>query len=370
MRTRQQGAGLLIPVLLVITVAAFAVVVAASQSGTDIQASDANADSLQAMFVAETGIERQLKRFAAGTACTALGDNPGTVPVEATHTITDLSTIGLGTTAYSITLVNGLATDFAGAPLPATQCRVPVTGTVIASNVTRTIHAIVDRNLLEGPDNPTFNNPTTAGAPSGWTLTPATSFANNGGPDGAAPNCSRSAWLAKTNSAGGAVQRSEGQVPVSFTTTGGSTTTITFHWRITDRTGACGIGGAGPAWPAVCAAAGGFEGQVCFRFVGAGTSVANYRNDSTGSVAGVPCPGAVPSTFATCSTGYQPLYPVKQTVTMPMVAGVVNNVFFNMRLQQGGRREMFLDHIEATNPTAIGAAHVKVWRDCSTAPCP
>ena len=38
-----------------------------------------------------------------------------------------------------------------------------------------------------------------------------------------------------------------------------------------------------------------------------------------------------------------------------------------LRLQQGGRREMYLDHIEATNATAIGAAHVVLWRDCSTA---
>lgn len=362
MRTRQQGAGLLIPVLLVITVAAFAVIVAASQSAGDIQGSDANADGQQALLIAETGIERALKRFAAGTAC-------GGALAE---TIDDLSTIGLGTTTHRITIGAALTSDFAGTALPATQCRVPVTGTVLASNVSRTIHAIVDRNLLEGPDNPTFDNPTTAGAPSGWTLNPVTSFANTGGPDGTAPNCSRSAWLAKTNSGGGggAVQRSEGQVPVSFTTTGGSTTTITFHWRITDRTGACGIGGGGPAWPGVCAAAGGFDGQVCFRFVGAGTSVADYRDDSTGSVAGVPCPGATPSTFAPCSSGYQPLYPVKQTVTMPMVAGAVNNIFFNMRLQQGGRREMFLDHIEATNNTAVGAAHVKVWRDCSTAANP
>lgn len=358
MRTRQQGVGLLIPVVLVITVAAFAVIVAASQSGGDIQGSDANADSLQALLVAETGIERALKRFATGTACGA----------ALTEAITDLSTIGLGTTAYRIDIGAGITNDFSGAALPGTQCRIPVTGTVLGSNVSRTIHAIVDRNLLDGPDNPTFNNPTTVGAPSGWALNPAaTSYADNGGPD-----CSRSAWLAKTNSGGGggAVQRSEAQVPVNFTATGGSNTAISFHWRITDRSGACGVGGGGPAWPGVCAVAGGFDGQVCFRFVGAGTSVADYRDDATGTVAGVPCPGATPSVFAPCSNGYQPGYPTKQTINMPMAGGVVNTVYFNLRLQGGGRREMFLDHIEATNDTAVGAAYVRVWRDCSTAACP
>ena len=54
-----------------LTAAAFAVLVAASQSGGDIQATDANADSLQALFLAETGVERALKRFATGTACGA-----------------------------------------------------------------------------------------------------------------------------------------------------------------------------------------------------------------------------------------------------------------------------------------------------------
>ena len=94
-----------------------------------------------------------------------------------------------------------LTTDFGGgAALPAnTQCRIAVTARVIASNVSRTIHAIVDRNLLAGPDNPTFNNPLTAGlTPSGWTgINPADAFAPNGGPDGTAPNCRRSAWTAK-----------------------------------------------------------------------------------------------------------------------------------------------------------------------------
>jgi len=84
MRLRQRGVGMLVVVLLVLIVAAFAVIVAASQSGGDIYGSDANADGLQAMLLAETGIERALKRFATGTACNALGP----------ETINDLTTIG------------------------------------------------------------------------------------------------------------------------------------------------------------------------------------------------------------------------------------------------------------------------------------
>ena len=197
MTTRQRGAGMLVVVLLLLTVAAFAVIVAASQSGGDVYGSDANADGMQALFLAESGIERALKRFATGTACSAaLGE-----------TITDLSTLGLGTTTHRIVIGTGLTTDFAGVALPATQCRVPVTGTVLGRNISRTVHAIVDRNLLGGITgavpptfNPAFNNPLTAGAPSSWTITaPAgqTGYANNGGPDAIAGACTRSAWVVK-----------------------------------------------------------------------------------------------------------------------------------------------------------------------------
>jgi len=219
MRLRQRGVGMLVVVLLVLIVAAFAVIVAASQSGGDIYGSDANADGLQAMLLAETGIERALKRFATGTACNALGP----------ETINDLTTIGLGNGTNRIVIGAGLPTDFAGATLPATQCRVPVTGTVLSRNVSRTVHAIIDRNLLGGITgavppafNPAFNNPLTAGAPSSWTLTqPAgqNGYANNGGPDVIGAACSRSAYVLK-NLTNNYEARAQGVANVNFTVTG------------------------------------------------------------------------------------------------------------------------------------------------------
>jgi hypothetical protein len=369
MRARQRGAGLLIPVLLVVTIAAFAVIVAASQSGGDIQGTDANADSLQALLVAETGTERALKRFATGTACGG----------ALTEAITDLSTIGLGTTAYRINIGAGLATDFSGAALPATQCRVPVTGTVLATNVSRTIHAIVDRNLLEGPDNPTFNNPTTAGAPSGWMLTqPAgqTGYADNGGPDLEGATCSRSAWVLK-NRTGNYEARAQGLTAVNFTATGGSATTVTFHYRIHDRTpnAGCTGGGANVGPGNICGGAGGREGTVCFRTTDSGgtNSTGTFNSDSTASTnVGCPDTGAI-TAFAPCQNGYQAAYPTKGSVSFNIGGGgtrTITTFRYMLRLQRNGRREMFLDHIEMTNNTAVGAAYVRVWRDCSTAACP
>jgi hypothetical protein len=372
MTIRQRGAGMLVVVLLILTVAAFSVIVAASQSGGDVYGSDANADGMQALFLAESGIERALKRFATGTACSAvLGE-----------TITDLSTLGLGTTTHRIVIGTGLTTDFAGVALPATQCRVPVTGTVLGRNISRTVHAIVDRNLLGGVSgtfNPTFNNPLTAGGPSSWTLTqPAgqTGYADNGGPDLNGAACSRSAWVGK-NLTNNYEARAMGVANVNFTVTGGTATTVTFHYRVNDRgpNGTCAAGG-GDIGPAnICGGAAGNDATVCFRATdsAANMSTATLNTGATGTQ-NVGCPdGGAISTFAPCQTGYQAGYPAKGTVSFNIAgagARTITSLRYMLRLQRNGRREMFLDHIEATNTTAIGAAHVRLWRDCSNAPNP
>jgi hypothetical protein len=368
MRLRQRGIGMLVVVLLVLTVAAFAVVVAASQSGGDVHGSDANADGMQALFLAEAGIERALKRFATGTAC------DGTLA----QTITDLSTIGLGTTTHQIVIGTPLTTDFAGVALPVTQCRVPVTGTVLARNVSRTVHAIVDRNLLgaitAGVFNPAFNNPLTAGAPSNWAFTPPlgqTGYANNGGNDVIGAACSRSAYVLKDRT-NNYEARAIGVANVNFTATGGTPTTFRFYYRINDRgpNAGCAGGGAGGDSPAdICGGAGGLKGTVCFRTTDSGgtNSTANFHSDETFTQA-VACPdGGATSTFASCTTGYPG---VKGTASVNIGGGgtrTITSFRYMMRLQTGGRREMFLDYIEASNDSAIGAAHVRMWRDCSNA---
>jgi hypothetical protein len=381
---RQRGLGMLVVVLLVLTVAAFAVIVAASQSGGDIQASDANAEALQAMFLAETGLERQVKRFATHgpfnplaptAACISLGDDPATLPVEVTHAIADLSTIGLGATAYSITFTNGALTDFAGGALTSTQCRIAVTARVNASNVTRTIQAIVDRNLLDGADNANFDNPINAGlTPSGWTtINPANAFAPNGGPDGTAPNCRRAAWTGRNNPAAAANdRRARANAAVQITIAAGSVTTVMVHRRLVTRTTDCAAG-AGPgaaAWPVICGASGN-DSTVCIRMVGTGgagdwAAVWNANAAAAGNDA------TCPSTFNPCQTNYQAGAPgtkLNTNVTMTGAA-TLTQIQYWLRLQNGGRKELFLDGIEAINPSAVGAAYIKVWRDCSTAANP
>lgn len=374
MRASQRGAGLLIPVVLVITVAAFAVIVAASQSAGDIQGSDANADGQQALLLAETGLERALKRFATGTACGG----------ALTEAITDLSTIGLGTTAYRIDIGAGLTTDFSGVPLVSsqTQCRVPVTGTVLASNVSRTIHAIVDRNLLPGANNHNFNNTLVALAPdAAWTFNPPGTYTDNGGPDGTFPNCRRSAWFLKLTAPAAAVNASGSTtipiVPVPITVAAPSTTTVYFHRRVVNRGVGPGCVAFAGAAAFTCPPAGGQPSTICFRMTGTGPGspwVSTNHNYDPGAVnvGAVACPYA-PNP---CQTNYNPpVYPAKSSVTITIAAGGaarrnITAFEYSMRLQTANQREIFMDNIEAVNTTALDAARVQVWRDCSTAACP
>jgi hypothetical protein len=350
----QRGASLLIPVLLVIIVAAFGVMVAANQSGSDIHGTDVQADSVEALLLAETGMERAIKRFATGTACNALGE-----------TITDLSALGL--TGRTIAISNGLSTDFSGTALQSasTQCRVPVTATINLDNVSRTVHAIIDKNLLNGANNFTFNNPAAVGAPSGWTLSPAAAYADNGGPDGTAPNCSRSAWFPKTT-AGNTTVTTSGTATVNFTVNGGSTTTVAFHVRTVSGSSGCAALAAGPA--DICGGTGGLGFGVCYQMTpGAFTSGTAQLNST--AAAGASCP----SPYSPCSSGYQAGYPTKSTLTIAHGAGgpyAITGFEYHLVMDRPGQKEMFLDYIEAWNNTAVGVARVQEWRDCSMSNCP
>jgi hypothetical protein len=358
----------------IVTVAAFAVVVGASQSGGDIQGNDALADSIEALYLAESGVERALKRYATGAAaCGALGEPP----------ITDLSQLGLGAASgRTITILDGLTTDFSNAPLVSsqTQCRVRVTARINASNVSRTIHAIVDRNLLQGANNHNFNNTSLAAAPdAAWTFQPANTYRDNGGPDGAFPNCRRSVWFVKTTPGAGAVTASGTTtipvLPVPVTVAAPSATTVHFHRRVVDRGNHASCVAFGGAAAFVCAAAGGQDSTVCFRMTGTAPGSpwlsGNSNFNPTVDIGAVACPYA-PNP---CDTNYSPAYPAKNFVTINIAAGAparrtINTLQYSIRLQNAGRREIFIDNIEAVNTTALDAARVQVWRDCSAAADP
>lgn len=366
----QRGIGLLLTVLLILAVAAFAVLVATSFSGSSVRDTAAQNDSTEAVYLAETAIERALKLFAAGTPCGAgLTD---AVPVELVA--------GSGKT-FQIT--KAVTTDFNSVALVPilTQCRVESEGKIGATNVSRKLQAIIDKNLLGGANNEDYNNPAAVGAPSSWILNPVTGFADDGGPDGTSPVCSRSAWLVKTQTAN--VQaRASAATPVSFTLTGGSVTTISFDYRINIRGPAstCAAGVAsGPAFP--CSTIGGNDGLICFELTATAAPVSNLStrlaSNATISQGGVGCPDpGTPSAFTPCQNGYQAGFPTKGSVTLTDGGAGTRTMtqftLYNLLRGPGAttRKEMFLDNIEAVNNTAIGAARVQFWRDCTVATCP
>jgi hypothetical protein len=406
MSRRQRGASLLIPVVLIITVGAFAVIVAAGQSGADIDGTNFQADSTEALFLAETGIERATRRFLAGSACSAAG---------LSENLANLATIGIAS-GRTITITAGADSDedFSGAALPATQCRIQVTGTVTASNVARTVQAIIDRseNLIGSPLVAGFDNPAGAANPAASWTGPAPvaggsigGFDYTGGSAAAAnpPNCTRSAYLVKPNSGGGTPAASSvGTAPVSFTISRPATVIVTFDYRIIEirdvnnntcatNSGAASCTVTSPVLDATSPeGAGNGDGQICFTLRDtAGVTYNSTRvevdaavDNSGGGNFQVSPPACTPTNqqlptnadFTPCGRRYNNSGGAAAAARVQFTfAGATplafDQVGYKMYRAAGGNAfEMWLDNIVVTpNATTAGIA---AWRDCSVSACP
>jgi hypothetical protein len=412
MKRRERGASLLIPVvLIVVTAGAFAVVVAAGQSGADMDGTNAQADSAEALFLAETGIERATRNFLAGSACAGLSEN-----------LTNLATIGIAS-GRTITITAGANSnrDFSNVLLPATQCRIQVTGQVTASNVSRTLQAIIDRadNLIGSPLVAGFDNPAgTANAAASWTGAPVVpagaigSFDHTGGNIAGAvnpPNCTRSAYLVKPNAGVGTPAASSvGTAPVAFTIdrpVAATVVLVSFDYRMVRIRDAnndtCGTNSPGAlsctiSSPTVEPGAGspegnGGDGEICFTLRDTAGVIynstraevdASVNNSAAGNPVVTPAVGCQPTNqqapadpdFAPCSRRYNfsggtaaaDLRPatVRFTFAGPAAPVSFDQVGFKMYRAGGGNAfEMWLDNIRVTvNAPMAGIAG---WRDCS-----
>lgn len=218
----QRGAVNLIAVLFLFTAVMAMLAMVMSMTATDMTDSAMQSRSVQALLLAESGLERATNRYGTSSACTAAG-------------------VGAGATSYSLgsgsfTIDSAATTDFTGAALASTFCRVQATGTA-GSNAKRVVQAIIDRsgNILPPSANANFNAPTGACvspcSPTGWLLSASGSslgalWDDAGGPDG-----SRSAYVAKNNgpTAGTTAGQFTFAPPVSVT--GPTTLTITFDYK-------------------------------------------------------------------------------------------------------------------------------------------
>lgn len=111
---RQRGMAALMTVLFLLVVVGFAVLVALGMSGSDIGDTSNQHNSVAALFLAESGVERAMWRLGQGTACTSVGPD-------------------------SASLGNGTFNVVSGA-LSGSNCQIQVKG--IVGNVTRTISAL------------------------------------------------------------------------------------------------------------------------------------------------------------------------------------------------------------------------------------
>lgn len=394
MRARQGGASLLIPVLLLLTVGAFAVVVAVSQSGADIHGTDAQSDATEALFLAETGIERAARRFLAGSACSNAG---------LSENLANLTTIGFAA-SRTITITAGANSvqNFAGAALPATQCRIQVTGRNTASNVSRTLQAIIDRseNYLGAAAVAGFDNPAGAGNPASWT---GGSYDLTGGNIAGAVNpnnCTRSAYVVKSRVGGGTSQGSSiGTAPANFTVNRPVTLLATFDYRIVrignSGSNACASASGGGACPGAADAAspGGTNGEVCFTLrdtAGTNYDSTKYSVDSSQNIAGlqVTAPACTPTTqqlptdaaYTPCSLRYNYSggsapgnFTGRGTVRFAFAGGgtlAFDRIGFNMFISAGGQAfEMSIDNV-LLQPSTGAIAGLAAWRDCAVSACP
>lgn len=122
--TTQRGVAALMAVLFLLFMLGVVLLLAHQMAATDVYDSGAQNNSVEALFLAESGVERAAWRFTNGTACAALAE----------------AAMPHGRGQFSIAA--GQSTDFNGVALPGNQCRLRTTGLITGTTVARTIEGI------------------------------------------------------------------------------------------------------------------------------------------------------------------------------------------------------------------------------------
>jgi len=208
--SRQRGAVTLIGALFIIITLALMVEVLQRTTASDVLDTSMQHDAVEALFIAETGIEHASYLYANGTSCA------------------DLS------------LVNGIDAgrgnfDINSSALAGSDCAIRITGKIPVFGAQRVLEATLrnDGNLLSGA-NPDFEepdiNPCTAPgcSPTGWNMA-AGSWDDNGGPDGSGD---RAAYVEKPTNGPGTVTTAGSFGLSSFTLDAPTTLTLNFDYKV------------------------------------------------------------------------------------------------------------------------------------------
>jgi hypothetical protein len=262
-RTAQRGVIGIVAVLFVLVVALYAMSQAATISSSNVSDSTRQADSVEALFIAESAIEYVGYRF--------VNSDPVTCSVATVFPSGVGTWVNVGRGAYTVLMADQFKFD-GTTPLTSTECRVRVQGKVTSSGVTRTIDTVVSKEedvIAISSLNPNFNAPVYEGSrkndesnpPTSWALTPSTAGTGSmlfvpwdylGGNDddnigGAcksnAQDCDRALFLRKTDTgsgtatAGGAFNTTGTPINITVPSTGSKTLRLTFDFRVWGRSG-------------------------------------------------------------------------------------------------------------------------------------
>ena len=148
-----------------------------------------------------------------------------------------------------------------------------------------------------------------------------------------------------------------------------------FHRRAVERGAHATCTAFAGAAAFTCPAAAGQPTTVCFRMTGHSARQPWTSTNSNFTPDGERRRSGLSLRAEPCSTDYSPAYPTKNSVAINIAAAAparrtINTLQYSIRLQNNNRREIFIDNIEAVNTTALDAARVQVWRDCSRAADP
>jgi len=207
---RQGGAVTLIGALFIIITLALMVVVLQRMAASDVLDTTVQSDAIEALFIAETGIEHASYLYASGTPCDDLSL---------------LNNIEAGRGDFDI---------MALAPV-GSECQIRVRGEITAFGVQRVIEATLrnDGGNLLGSANPDFDEPPGACVdpcrPTGWDNLPAGGWDDNGGPSGAGD---RAAYVEKPTNGSGTATTAGSFGLTAFTVTAPTTLTLEFDYKV------------------------------------------------------------------------------------------------------------------------------------------
>jgi hypothetical protein len=305
---QQRGAVTVLGALVIVITLVLMIEVLHRMAGSDILDTALQSDSVEALFVAETGIEHASYLFSNGTTCA------------------DLALVG------PVSAGRG-AFDISSSALAGSECSIQVTASAGTLGAQRVVEALLknDGNLLAGAnagfDEPYPCAPPNSCPPTGWTLA-AGGWRDGEGAGGTADD--RAAYVEKSIPGPSTATNAGSFGLAPFTVTAPTTLTLNFDYKVVTS--------------------GGSSQEAQFSF---------GLNDGTTSYPAAPAP------FNSGHTGtYQSAsVTIDITGTGPVTLSEFTFVLF---AKAGQPKQVWLDNLDLRDPAGGGGVALREWREIVT----